>query len=382
MKYGRIIFDTVIILLIIGIVIACILALGSLCTQVAKAGQNPNDIAFHIAASKGWWVPTLKKVEVRDTSDAPVDTIVMADSSIHSDTLYGVLYNALGGSIGVTTYPVLVLDSLGSALDTIYVTEDYDDVYDTNQWHITYSLTIKDPAGDSLFNLTAWEDTGNLVYGTFHIIVVRNVSGDSLFVLNAWQDTSDLIYGDFFTINVLDSAENVVYTYGANKDSPDVYIDNYWLGPTYQIAILDSVEKVMYYLTALDDSADAYIRNWWGKGVSPGKTGVPGSGDYCVVFGNLRGPEGTKLGNTKVKFRLLGEGPIFFGNALQSKRLFEVSSDDTGYFAIKLMPTNSFWSPKDTSFRYAVTCDEALLHMEEAMVDSAYDSLSFDSIFR
>jgi len=352
MKHGRLIFDIFIILLIIGIVIACIMALGNLCSQVAKAGQNPDDIAFHIVASGGEWIPNLKKVEVRDTSDSPVDTIVMADSSMHSDTLYGVLYNALGGSIGVTTYPVLVLDSLGNAMDTIYVTEDYADVYDTNQWHITYSITVKDPSGDSLFMLTAWEDTG------------------------------DLVKGNFYTINVLDSAENAIYTYQADRDSPDVYLDNYWLGPTYRIAILDSVEKLVYYLTALEDSDQAYIRNWWGKGVSPGKTGVPGSGDYCIVFGNLRGPEGKKLGNTKVKFRLLGEGPIFFGNTLQSKRSFEVTSNDTGYFEISLMPTNALWSPKDTSFRYAVTCDPAVLYMEEATVDSAYDRLSFDSIFR
>lgn len=316
----------------------------------AKGGQNANDIAFHLSAFEGEWIPELTEVVVRDTSDANVDTLVMIDSSMTLDTLYATLYNALGGTLGVSTYDVVVFDSANSPVDTIKVTTDYADVWDANYWHDVFPIIVQNATDESLFTLTAWEDTSDLYYKK---------------------------YGGDFTINVRDSLENVLYSFAATIDSPDVYEVNHW-ELHYSIAVLDSTESILYTISATQDSPNTYIRNWFGEAPAAAKVGVSGDNDYCKITGVVQGPEGTRITNASVKFRLKSHFPVFWGDMLITQTLWTATTDDTGGIEFSLLRNGDL---SDTLSYYLVNVPRAGLRNAKAVIPKDFNSMPWQTIF-
>lgn len=318
--------------------------------STARGGQNANDVAFHLSAFGGEWIPELTEVVVRDTSDTNVDTLVMIDSSMHLDTLYAILYNALGGTLGVSTWEVVVFDSAGDPVDTIQVTEDFADVWDANYWHDVFA------------------------------IIVRNATDESLFTLTAWQDSSDLYYqkyGGDYTINVRDSLENILYSFAATIDSPDVYEVNHW-EPHYSITVLDSIENIIYTISALQDSDNTYIRNWLGEAPAAMATGVPGTNDYCEIKGVVQGPEGTRIANAVVHFRLKSHFPVFWGDVLITQTNWKTTTDDTGGIEFSLLRNKDL---SDTLSYYLVNVPRAGLRNAKAVIPKGLNSMPWQTIF-
>lgn len=335
----------------LGVGIAAILAIwvgvGFVC-QIAEGGQNANDVAFHIA---GGWIPdSLGQVIIRDTSDTDIDTIVQFGISMAKDSLYAVLYNALGGTVGVSTWEVVVFDSADNPVDTINVTEDYADLYAANYWVDVYT------------------------------IIVRGASEESLFVITAWQDTSDLYYENYaapYAINVLDSLGNILYTINASEDNDDVYLVNHW-NPHYSISVLDSVEAIIYTISALQDSPNTYIDNWLGQTLPIAKIGVPGTNDYCKIAGVVQGPEGTRITNAVVHFKLKSHFPVFWGNVLITQINWKTTTDDTGGIELSLLRNGDL---SDTLSYYEVNVIKAGLRNAKAVIPAGYNTLSWQSIF-
>lgn len=306
----------------VAFVIALIMVFIDLCILIAnaEAGENRDDIAFDIAAFAGEWVPTLRYMQIKDTADSVVDTVVsIGDSSVTRDTIYTFLYEAGGVTTGVAvdSFLVQVLDSNNNPIDTIWVLEDYADVWDTNY-----------------FNAPYW-------------------------------------------VNIRDSLNNVLYGYYASKDSSDAFAVNHWQ-LHYSIGILDSNEVLVYVISATQDSPNTYIRNWLGQAPAGAKGGVPGTNDYCEITGVVQGPEGTRITNAPVKFRLRSHFPVFWGDVLITQTLWSTTTDDTGGIKLSLLRNKDL---SDTLSYYEVNVIKADLRNAKAVIPKGYNSMPWQGIF-